>query len=110
MGIGFNIAEKRHAEKMTQEQLAELSGLTTNHLSKIEREVITNIGIDHLSKISKALNVSIDDLIDSKTHQHSQHVNVNQRLLNQYLDYLPNEKSEKIAKKFLEILKLSSNG
>ena len=35
--LGKNIATQRHAARMTQEQLAELSDMTINYLSKIEQ-------------------------------------------------------------------------
>ena len=35
--LGKNIAAQRHTARMTQEQLAELSDMTINYLSKIER-------------------------------------------------------------------------
>ncbi|WP_421721941.1 helix-turn-helix domain-containing protein, partial [Bacillus amyloliquefaciens] len=35
--IGKNITARRHQLKMTQEQLAELSNLSVNYISKIER-------------------------------------------------------------------------
>jgi len=35
--VGANIAQERHNQGMTQEQLAELSDLTINYLSKVER-------------------------------------------------------------------------
>lgn len=41
--LGKNIATQRHAARMTQEQLAELSDMTINYLSKIKRGVVKQI-------------------------------------------------------------------
>lgn len=53
--VGGNIARERHNQHMTQEQLAELSDLTINYLSKIERGTIKQVGANTLFRISKAL-------------------------------------------------------
>ena len=42
--LGKNIATQRHAARMTQEQLAELSDTTINYLSKIERGLSSKSG------------------------------------------------------------------
>ena len=61
--LGKNIANERRKQKMTQEQLAEFSDLTVNYLSKIERGLAKKISVESLYKITKALNISTDYLI-----------------------------------------------
>lgn len=57
-----NVKYYRKKFKLSQEKLAELSGLSTNYIGDIER---TNrkVTIDTIEKISNALNVSPADLL-----------------------------------------------
>lgn len=64
--LGKNIATQRHVARMTQEQLAELSDMTINYLSKIERGVVKQIGAGSLYRIAKALNVSMESLVEAR--------------------------------------------
>ena len=61
-----NIADKlriyRAKERLSQEQLAEKANLTQTYIYKIENEMV-NPSIFVIFKLSKALNVSIDSLI-----------------------------------------------
>lgn len=51
--IGKNITARRHQLKMTQEQLAELSNLSVNYISKIERGTTPKISAKNTLSISK---------------------------------------------------------
>lgn len=51
----------RELQKLTQKQLAQLSGLSKNYISSIERGRIPSLLA--LEKISKALEVNMGDLI-----------------------------------------------
>lgn len=51
---------------MTQEELAEYSNLSVNYISKIEREKKQNISIEKLVDICNALNISVEEILDSK--------------------------------------------
>lgn len=60
--LGNRIREERLANKMTQANLAEKSGISTNFLGQIERgEKIPSL--ETMVKISSSLNVTIDSLI-----------------------------------------------
>ena len=56
------IKEFRRIRKMTQETLAELTGLTQGQIVRIEQGK-TDIGIEQLCLFAKALNVSFIDLL-----------------------------------------------
>lgn len=56
------IKEFRKLRKMTQETLAELTGLTQGQIVRIEKGQ-TDIGIEQLCVFAKALNVSFIDLL-----------------------------------------------
>ncbi len=59
--IGKRIQEFRKAKKLTQEKLAEMIDLSTNHLSAIERGMYS-IKLDTLVQIINILGVSADDI------------------------------------------------
>ena len=61
--LGMRIAEKRKAQKLSQEQLAELSGLSRNYIGKIERAE-KKISLDSLRRIASALNCHAHELIE----------------------------------------------
>lgn len=104
--IGANIANERHTQQMTQEQLAELSDLTINYLSKIERGVSTQLSAVTLHKIAAALGVKMDDLMSNNTINTPHQVGPNQRQLNQYLNALDDHTSEQLSKSILTLIKL----
>lgn len=60
--IGVAIYELRNSYKMSQEKLAELSGLHRTYISDVERGN-RNITIVSLSKIANALHVSLSQLL-----------------------------------------------
>lgn len=107
MTLGRNIHKLRTNKNLTQEQLAELCGLTVNFISRIERDKTTRISVFTVQKIAKALNTSIDDLLsaDINIRESNKQVKPNQQLLNNELNKLDDAKSEKLSKLFLQILK-----
>lgn len=70
--IGKNIKYYRllynlNNEKLTQEKLAEMIGVSTAMIGGIESDKVTQgMSIPTLYKISKVLNVSLDDLIKER--------------------------------------------
>ena len=61
--IASNMKKYRNQCAFSQVKLAEISGVTYNTIIKIESGVNKNPTIDTLTKIAKALNVGVDDLI-----------------------------------------------
>lgn len=61
-----NLAEYRLKRDLTQRDLARKSGVSYNTIIKIERGGITNPKIETVIKLAKALNISIDNLINTK--------------------------------------------
>lgn len=105
--LGKNIADQRHRAHLTQEQLAELSDMTINYLSKIERGVVKQIGSASLYRIAKALGVSMEDLMVGRQVDHQPLPN--QQLLVQQLQLIDAAKSEKYCDLFVRILQLSTD-
>lgn len=63
--IGTNIRRIRQQRKLTQEKLARLSDISLNTLTKIESGFTKTPNIRTVVKIAKALNVSLDKLVEN---------------------------------------------
>jgi len=63
--IGTNIRRIRQQKKLTQEKLARLSDISLNTLTKIESGFAKTPNIKTVVKIAKALNVSLDKLVEN---------------------------------------------
>jgi transcriptional regulator with XRE-family HTH domain len=63
--FGDRIRELRSARVMTQEGLAELSGLSRQYIGDIERGV-RNISLINIEKIAKAFSISLSELLNFK--------------------------------------------
>ena len=61
--IAENIKEFRNKMSVSQDRLSKLADVTYNTIIKIESGANKNPTIETLSKIAKALNVGVDDLI-----------------------------------------------
>ena len=61
--IGENIKKYRNKLGISQDKLSKLADVTYNTIIKIESGANINPTIETLSKIAKALNVGVDDLI-----------------------------------------------
>ena len=94
--IGRRIKEEREEKRITQEQLAELSDLSPNYISKMENGTYTNIGSKHLIDICNALNITMGDLFQDNLSE-QQRVNelpLNiQKLVASLIHHKNNEKS-----------------
>ena len=62
--LAENLRRFRKAKGLTQEKLARLADLTNNTIIKIESGKNQNPTLDTLKSISKALGVSVDELIN----------------------------------------------
>ena len=60
--LANNLRINRAKERLSQEQLAEKANLTQTYIYKIENELV-NPSIFVMYKLSKALHISIDDLL-----------------------------------------------
>ncbi len=61
--ISRNIRRRRKEVRFSQDKLAKLADVAYNTIVKIESGENRNPTIETLSKIAKALNVSVEDLI-----------------------------------------------
>ena len=63
--IAENLKKLRAKKGLSLEKIARLADLSLNTIIKVENGVNTNPTIETLTKIAKALEVSVDDLIRS---------------------------------------------
>jgi len=61
--IGKNIKKLRKQKGLSQDRLSKLADISYNTVIKLESGGITNPSIDTLQKLTKALNVGVDDLL-----------------------------------------------
>jgi len=71
--LGQRIRAARLSAGMSQEQLAEIVGLTSQHISHTE-VASTKISLPALVKIANALNTSIDKLLFDSIHDSNPHL------------------------------------
>ena len=63
INIGENIKKYRNKQGLSQEDFAKKSGVKYTTLTKIESNVIKKPSVIIMSKLAKAFDVSIEDLI-----------------------------------------------
>ena len=71
--LGQRIRAARLAAGVSQEQLAEMVGLTSQHISHTE-VASTKISLPSLVKIANALRVSVDKLLSDSVHDSKPHL------------------------------------
>lgn len=71
--LGQRIRAARLSAGMSQEQLAEMVGLTSQHISHTE-VASTKVSLPSLVKIANALNTSVDKLLFDSIHDSKPHL------------------------------------
>ena len=75
--IGTRIKKKRKSQKLTQERLSEMAGISPQHMSQIE-SAKTKLSLTTLINICNALNVSADKILcDVLSADNAEQVNNN---------------------------------
>jgi len=64
--IGKNIRALRQKRKLSQEKLARLTDISLNTLTKIESGFTKRPSIQTIHRIAKALEVSLDELVEGR--------------------------------------------
>ena len=62
--LSKNLRKLRKQRGLSQDRLAKLSDIANNTIIKIEQRENKNPTLDTLKKIAKALDISVDDLIN----------------------------------------------
>ena len=73
--VGLRIAQLRKLSGLNQGELAAETGLMVNTISNLERG--SNPQLNSLVKICNKLNVSVNDLLDTKTDNYMKNINNN---------------------------------
>lgn len=105
--IAKNITKYRKSANLSQERLAELSGISVGYLSKIERALIQNTSVAILIKIADALNVTLNNLVYVNTK--NTNTNPNQQRLNQILNEMDGNTSEKLSQSLINTISILTN-
>lgn len=112
INLGEEISRRRREQKLTQEDLAELSDLSVNFISRLERTKDQNISIQKLDSIARALNTTTPDIINNayrvkkirpENPTNSTPIFI-QKVTNE-LRKLPTVKAERICKSLIVLLK-----
>jgi len=113
INLGEEISRRRREQKLTQEDLAELSDLSVNFISRVERTKDQNISIQKLDSIAKALNTTTPDIINNayrakkikpeKIHDNNTPVFM-KKVINE-LRKLPEPKAERVCKSLITLKK-----
>ena len=69
--LAENVREYRHINNLSQEQLAEISGLHRTYIGSVERKE-RNVTLSTLIFLSKALNISVPDLLTKQESKNEQ--------------------------------------
>ena len=109
--IGQEISRRRREQKLTQEDLAELSDLSVNFISRLERTKDQNVSIQKLDAIAQALNTTTPELINSaydvarSKNSATDNTPVFIRKVINELRKLPQGTSERVCKSLIVLLK-----
>ena len=87
--MGLRIQNKRKIIKLTQEQLAEMLGISVKHLSEVERG-IAGLSIENLIHLSSIFDTSIDYLVKGEE------INDPQKLIITLPENITEEKTYKV--------------
>lgn len=61
--FGQKLTKARKAKKLSAYKLAQLSGVGANHIRAMERGQIKDPGVQAVSKLARALKVSVENLV-----------------------------------------------
>lgn len=109
LNIGNNIRYFRKNLGMTQEQLAENSGLSVNFISRLERTSDQNVSIKTLDKIAQAFQISLAELVtihDEETTKSSEEAYLDK--LTYKMRQLDAQKATELNEIFLHIINIST--
>lgn len=99
---GQNLKTIRQRRGLSQAQIAAMTFINTNYVSKLERNLINNPGINLLVKLAIVLHSSLDDLILTPKTQVT--ATPMQNLLVDRLSQYPTTQSEQLSSLFIATL------
>ena len=102
--LGSNIQKRRRAVGISQAELDEKADISINFLSKLERNKSTRVSSDTLYLIAKALNTSMESLVDNMPAPEKQATGPKQSELNALLNTYPLNEREMLSSYIIGIL------
>ncbi|MPW15259.1 helix-turn-helix domain-containing protein [Lactobacillus helveticus] len=112
INLGEEISRRRREQKLTQEDLAELSDLSVNFISRLERTKDQNISIQKLDSIARALNTNTPDIINNaysaanvKPESHLNNTPIFIQKVTNELRKFPDDQAERVCKSLIVLLK-----
>lgn len=116
VNLGQEISRRRREQKLTQEDLAELSDLSVNFISRLERTKDQNVSIQKLDSIAQALNTTTPDIINNayrskkvKNDSTPDSTPVFIQKVTNELRKLPADKAERVCKSLIVLVKEINN-
>ena len=116
VNLGQEISRRRREQKLTQEDLAELSDLSVNFISRLERTKDQNVSIQKLDSIAQALNTTTPDIINNayrskkvKNDSTTDNTPVFIQKVTNELRKLPADKAERVCKSLIVLVKEINN-
>lgn len=104
ISIGEKIRIRRKELGMTQEKLAELSNLSPNFISRLERTDNQNVSLRALESISKAMDINVSDLLQIGSGIDAVNSSYYTQAFISHLLELPDDKANDLSKHLLELL------
>lgn len=104
--IGDNVRRERIQHGLTQEQLAELSDLSLNFISKIERLDNTNISVNSLNAIANGLGISTYELLEGTNKGNPSKRRKKVDLLSRQLYKLDPDLADELCDSFLKVIRI----
>ncbi|MDD6894124.1 MAG: helix-turn-helix transcriptional regulator [Lactobacillus sp.] len=102
LNIGENIRAFRRSLGITQEKLAEESGLSVNFISRLERTSDKNVSIKTLNKIAHAMQISTAQLVEDSQRDRETSLSVNQLIYQ--LKSMDPQQADKAAYAILQLI------
>lgn len=102
MNIGENVRTYRRKYGLTQEKLADLSGLSINFISRLERTDSQNVSLKTLCKIADAFHISLSQLVGG-INEPKRLTSVDRLTLELY--HLPEEQATQLTQAFEIIIR-----
>ena len=108
--LGSELRKRRSKLNLTQEDLAELSNISVNFLSQLERTNNQNISIKKIESIATALNTSTPELISAAYKNQPDNIENNKSKfyfldkLNIAIKKLPQKEAEEVSKHLFYVI------
>lgn len=108
--VEFNIAERRHELKITQEELSNRADISTNYVSRLERGEVKHIRAETLAKIAVALDTTMDALFNGKSNSGKKRAaGKYEKQLYSTLNQLDQGTAEEVSKSILKLMNTKLN-